>query len=258
MGPKLGDFLHSLIVPKYIYQVFGIKTNLFLNEKYDNFYLSLEKTYEELYPIISKQEYINSFKIYDNKVPIKYDLNFFRFSPFLSQAPFWKVFMAHYFPMVNSIPRNMVSLKIDKNEKYKDYLIVHRRNDRSIWTENVELQYRNILDQFDKKIFIDNKADEYNNFHFKDEMELEIVDNIQELLSAIAGCKMILTNPTGPLAMATAMNVPRIGELHQHTIAHYAKDDLFYDNVEFFDTNHIFTPHPKYLKFFDKINDKNV
>lgn len=258
MGPKLGDFLHSLIVPKYLYQVFGLKTNLYLIEKYDTFYLSLQKTYEELYPIISKQDYINSFQIYDNKIPIKYDLNFFRFSPLLSRAPFWQVFMKHYFPMVNTIPRNMVSLKVEKNDKYKDYLIVHRRDDRSYWTKNVELQYRNILDQFDKKIFIDNKPDEYEKFQFKNEMDLEIVENLGDLLSAISGCKMILTNPTGPLAMATAMNIPRIGELHQHTIAHYAYDHLFYDNVEFFDTNHIFTPSSKYLKFYGQDVQKNV
>jgi len=252
MGPKLGDFLHSLVVPKYIHRVFGLKTNLYLNEKYDKFFLPLRETYDELYPIVSKQEYINSFKVYDNFTPIKYDLNTFRFSPLLSGAPFWAVFMKHHFPSLNNIPKNMKTLDIPKNEKYKDYLIIHRRDDRSPWTPNVEFQYRNILDQFDKKIFIDNKPDEYEKFKLKNEVDLEIVTGLEDLLSAISGCKMILTNPTGPLAMATSMNVPRIGELHQHTVNHYAHDHLWYDNVEFFDTDTIFTPSCKYLKEYIK------
>jgi hypothetical protein len=248
MGPKLGDFLHSLVVPKYLYQVYGMKTNLYLIEKHDKFFLSLRETYDELYPIISKQEYINSFRVYDNFTPIRYDLNTFRFSPLLSRAPFWAVFMKHYFPNLNSIPRNMKILDIPKNDKYKDYLIVHRRDDRSPWTPNVEYQYKNILDQYENKIFIDNKPDEYNKFKFKNEMDLEIVTGLEDLLSAVSGCKIILTNPTVTLAMATVMNVPRIGELHEHTINHYAHDHLFYDNVEFFDTNNIFTPNCQILK----------
>ena len=180
--------------------------------------------------------------------PIRYDLNTFRFSPLLSRAPFWSVFMKHYFPALNTIPKNMKILDIPKNDKYKDYLIIHRRDDRSPWTPNVEYQYRNILDQFENKIFIDNKPEEYNKFKFKDEMDLEIITGLEDLLSAISGCKMILTNPTGPLAMATVMNVPRIGELHQHTINHYAHDHLFYDNVEFFDTYQLFTPNCQILK----------
>lgn len=248
MGPKLGDFLHSLVVPKYLYYMFGIKTNLYLIEKYDKFFLSLRDTYKELYPIISQQEYINTFKIYDYSVPIKYDLNSFRSCMLLSRAPFWAVFMKDVFPNVNTIPRNMKILNIPRNEKYKDYLIIHRRDDRSHWTPNIEFQYRNILDQFDKKIFLDNKPDEYEKFRFKDEVDLEIIDGLEETLSAISGCKMILTNPTGPLAMATVMNVPRIGELFQHTINHYAHDHLYYDNVEYFDSDYIFTPNCKYLK----------
>ena len=116
MGPKLGDFLHSLVVPKYLYYMFGIKTNLYLIEKYDKFFLPLKDTYKELYPIISKQEYINSFKIYDYSVPIKYDLNSFRSSMLLSRAPFWVVFMKHLFPNIETIPRNMKILNIPKNE----------------------------------------------------------------------------------------------------------------------------------------------
>jgi len=251
MGPKMGDFLHSLVVPKYLYRIFGIKTNLYLIEKYDTFFSPIDKTYQELYPIICNQEYINSFKIYDNKVPIKYDLNFFRFSPLLSRAPFWQVFMKHYFPMVTNLPKNMKILEVEKDEKYKDYLIIHRRNDKSHWTENVEFQYKNILDQFDKKIFIDNKPEEYEKFFFKNEVEFQLIEDLHDMLKAISGCKMILANPTGPLAMATVMNVPRIGELFQHTINHYAHDHLFYDDVEFFDSNNIFTPSPKILKEYN-------
>lgn len=251
MGPRLGDFLHSLVVPKYIYNIFGIKTNLYLNEKYDTFYSSLQQTYEELYPIVSKQEYINSFKVFDNKVNINYDLNFFRFSPLLSSAPFWQVFMKHYFPMVDTIPRNMRILNVESNDKFKDYLIVHRKNNRSYWTKETEYQYKNIFEQFDKKIFIDDKPDEYEQFPLKNEIDLEIVGGLNDVLGVISGCKMILSNPTGYLAMATVLNTPRIGELNSHTIHHYAHDHLYYDNVEFFYLGQLLTENCKYLKKYN-------
>jgi hypothetical protein len=111
--------------------------------------------------------------------------------------------------------------------------------------------FKEILDQFDKKIFIDNKPEEYEKFFFKNEVEFQLIEDLHDMLKAISGCKMILANPTGPLAMATVMNVPRIGELFQHTINHYAHDHLFYDDVEFFDSNNIFTPSPKILKEYN-------
>lgn len=67
MGPKMGDLMHSLTVPAYYYHTLGRKTNFYLCEKYDTFSTSLERTYEELKPIIEAQKYINSFEIYDPK-----------------------------------------------------------------------------------------------------------------------------------------------------------------------------------------------
>ena len=95
MGPKLGDLMHSLTVPAYYYKFLGIKTNFYLNEVYDKFSTSLERTYEELFPILSKQPYINSFEIYNPKIHtvIHEDLNAFRYNGLLYTRSFWAVFL---------------------------------------------------------------------------------------------------------------------------------------------------------------------
>ena len=55
MGPKLGDLMHSLTVPAFYHRTFGVKTNFYLCEKHDKFSTSLERTYEELKPILSSK-----------------------------------------------------------------------------------------------------------------------------------------------------------------------------------------------------------
>ena len=220
MGPKLGDLMHSLTVPAFYYRMLGIKTNFYLCERHDTFSTSLERTYEELKPILEAQEYINSFEIYDpKKHTINHDLNQFRFNGLLYTRSFWAVFLHTAFPNQPLIPKNFI-----------------------------ERNYRNVMDQFDKKIFIDFEEHHYEKFKFKDECELVVVPELDRFMKYIKGCKTFLTNATGTLCMATSLNSPRIGEVGKFITPHYALDHLFFDNAEFFDHSGVLTPNPKYLK----------
>jgi hypothetical protein len=248
MGPKLGDLLHSLTVPAYYYHLFGTKTNFYLCERYDNFETSLQRTYEELKPILEAQDYINSFEIYNpSKHHYHHDLNQFRFNGLLYTRSFWAVFLHSAFPHCPVIPRNFVSLTMPKDDTYKDYLLIHRKEGRFEWTDEIERNYRNVMSKFDKKLFISFSEKHYEDFRLKDECELLLVSELSDFLKIINGCKMFLTNATGTLCMATAMNSPRIGEVGKYITPHYCMDHLFFDNCEFFDFNGILTPNPKYL-----------
>lgn len=250
MGPKLGDLMHALTVPAYYYKFLGIKTNFYLNEVYDNFSTSLERTYEELYPILSKQNYINSFEIYNPSIhkTIHEDLNCFRYNGLLYTRSFWAVFLHSAFHNSPLIPKNFIALNIAKDDTFKDCLLIHRKDGRFEWTDEIERNYKNVMDQFEKKIFIDFEPHHYEKFRFKNECELFIEPNLEKFLQYINGCKVFLTNISGPLAMATSMNSPRIGELGHFTTPHYMYDHLFFDNCEFFDLTGVLTPNPKYLK----------
>lgn len=71
-GGLLGDFIHQLSVINENY----IKTNkkgiLYISNVGDTFRNGIEKTYNDLYEIVTSQEYIESFTIYNNE---KYDVN---------------------------------------------------------------------------------------------------------------------------------------------------------------------------------------
>ena len=131
MGPKLGDFLHSLVVPYFFHKNWDIKTNLYINEVYDKFTTSLEETYNELYPIIMQQPYISSFQIYDpEKHNIELDLNEFRWNGNVCTRSFFGQFIEMVFVGQTILDRNFQIIKLEPDYKYKDYLIVNRKGDR--------------------------------------------------------------------------------------------------------------------------------
>jgi hypothetical protein len=250
MGPKLGDLMHALTVPAYYYKFLGIKTNFYINEIYDKFSTSLERTYEELLPILTKQPYINSFEIYEPKIHsvVHEDLNAFRYNGLLYTRSFWAVFLHTAFHNNPIIPKNFVALEMPKNDTFGDCLLIHRKDGRFEWTDTIEKNYKTVLDQFDKKIFIDFESSNYKKFKFKHECELFVEPDLGKFLEYVNGCKVFLTNASGPLCMATSMNSPRIGELGHFTSYHYKHDHIFFDNCEFFDLNGVLTPNTKYLK----------
>lgn len=248
MGPKLGDLMHSLTVPAYYWKILGVKSNFYLCGGHDNFSTSLERTYDELKPILEMQSYINSFELYDPyKHRIDHDLNQFRYNGLLYTRSFWAVFLHTAFPSLPNIPRNFVALDYPSDKTFEDYLIIHRKDGRFEWTDEIERNYKTVMQKFSKKIFLDFDVQHYEKFKFKDDCELVIEPRLDKFLGYIKGCKVFLTNISGPLCMATSMNSPRIGELGLFTTPHYMNDHLFFDNVEFFEQMGVLTPNTKYL-----------
>ena len=122
IGPKLGDLFHMLTVPKYIHYFYGIKSNIYITEKFDKFSTGLEDTYQSLYEIITSQPFTESFQIYNNEA-IDIDLNLFRTNGIWCTRPFWAIFLHTAFPSCPTIPKNFKILNWKKNDKYQDYLI---------------------------------------------------------------------------------------------------------------------------------------
>ena len=68
IGGLLGDFFNCLSVPKRIYDLTGEKADIYIcDHEKEPFKYGLNKTYNDLKPILLSQPYIESFKIYNNE-----------------------------------------------------------------------------------------------------------------------------------------------------------------------------------------------
>jgi hypothetical protein len=248
VGPKLGDLFHMLIVPKFLDHFCQVKTNLYIIEIHDNFSTSLEDTYNQLKPIITAQKWCNSFNIYTSDVLIDIDLNDFRINGLWGTRPYWAIFLHTALSGEPGIPRNFASIEWGKNESYSDTLVVSRAyRDFFVFNDFVKQQYLSVFEKFEKRIFLAFDEKQYDIFPLKEHVELVIVKDLSEQLEIINGSKMNLFNCSGPLCMASALNAPRIIETAKWMIPAYAFDYEFFDNVETFDSQQVFSPNPKYL-----------
>jgi hypothetical protein len=206
----------------------------------------LDDSYNQLKPIITSQEWCNSFSIYKNDVKIDVDLNAFRWNGLWATRPFWAIFLHTAFPNQPNVPKNFASLKWTKNQDYSNTLVVSRR-DIFPFNDFVEKQYLSVFEKFENKIFLAFDPAQYEAFPLKDHLELVVVKNLSEQLEIINSSKMNLLNCSGPLCMASALNAPRIIETGEWMVPVYGYDYNYYDNVETFDSNQVFSPNPKFL-----------
>ena len=59
-GGRTGDFFHQLYIPAILYEMHGIKTNLFIAEIGDTFHFGLESAFNELYDIVKNQKFFDN------------------------------------------------------------------------------------------------------------------------------------------------------------------------------------------------------
>jgi len=177
-GGKLGDFIHGLIVCKYNFEILGEKADLYIANKGDIFETSLESTYKGLYPILIKQDWINSFNIY-NKESIDVNLIKFRDSKLLYKTNWIELYFHEFLPNVVP-PKEYSWIDLEIDGKYSNSLIVNRSNK---WMSNVAISsYEEIFQNYDEIYFICYKEhlSQYDNFPLKNKCQLLIVDNLYD------------------------------------------------------------------------------
>lgn len=79
-GGRLGDFIHGLVIPSYIYDQTGEKAHIYLSNQGDAFTAGIERTFNELIPVMAQQPYVASFEMYDGQT-IDIDITRFRQCP---------------------------------------------------------------------------------------------------------------------------------------------------------------------------------
>lgn len=231
-GGKLGDLIHSLCVCKYVYETTGNKADLYIANIGDNFEMGVEHTYNDLKPILEKQEWLNSFNIYKNE-KIDYNLVNFRSSRFLFKTNWIEIFFKDFLN-IDTPPKEYSWIEnIEKDENLKDTILISkslipiREDCKNIYLELIE-RYENIS-------FICYNKKQYESFDFKDKVNLILADSLYDFFKKINSCKLLISNQSGPAAWATAMNVPRVIELLPRLDRnHYINDINYYKNFNYF------------------------
>ena len=230
MCGKLGDFLHAMFAVKHICYNNNIKANVYI---YDiGWEFGINNTYNELLPIMLKQNYINSFNILesyevepiqtqDYNSPIRVhddklisegyiDLSGYIRSPLLYSAC-W-----------SDLYSNTFNFKINPEYKWIDYdkinpdlygkILIQRKANVM---RNALFPYNDIINHYGKEniIFISSTEQDYNEFLYKDGIEFYKVTSLDEWFTAINSAALVIANLSAPAVMAHAMDKHRIIEL---------------------------------------------
>lgn len=230
-GGKLGDFIHSLCVCKHNWELTGKKADLYISNVGDGFEKGVEFTYNDLKPILEKQNWLNSFSIYNGE-SIDMNLSNFRSSPLIYTTNWIEIYFKTFLKIDNP-PKEFSWIDVDKDDSLKDVVLVNRN--MKPMSDNLTKFYDELLYQHDKCAFICFDKEQYDNFKLKDKCPLLKVDTLHDYFVKINSCKLLISNQSGPAAWATSMNVPRIVELYiQIDNMHYIKDSEYYSDFKYF------------------------
>lgn len=231
---KLGDFIHQLCVCKYTYEQTGQRVNLYVTNKGEDFERPLEATYQELLPVISKQCWLNEFKIYDSdKHKVDADLSGFRTSPLLYRTNWLRLYF-QTFLNISDPPKNYKWIDIETiDESCNDLVLINRSVHRSPITPSKHAIYDRLISEY-KCAFICYEESQYNSFPYSSKIPMIKVNSIEEFYIKLNSCKHYCGNLSAPSAMATSLNKSRLIELHPGDGAHYQSDDMFYTKFKWF------------------------
>ena len=235
MGGKLGDFIHSLVVCKRMYEKTGKKAILYISNIGDPFEMPLEFTYNELKPILESQEWLSEFNIYESE---QFDicLNDFRDSPLLYKTNWLNIYFNSF--LNEPAIQEYKWIEMPKNPVFSNSLIINRAltHNGRMNLHTIE-KYSSIAKNFNERYFVCFNQSQYDNFQLKDYFNLIVVENLYEYFEIINSSKLFMGNQSGPFAWASAMNVSRILEISRfwngqisYDGIHYLTDDQYYKN----------------------------
>jgi hypothetical protein len=218
LGGRTGDLVHSLYVAKHTEG----KHNLYITDRRDlhsdGFALGLEKTYEELYPILMAQDYVESFEIYNDQ---HYDKNLSMWRRF-AYSTHWAQLLSNTFNVPVKGGAWIEHIPVDEN--WKDVTAVHcsihdarKGNWSSFFLDTTH-------------VFI---GDVYEYMKFGGFLENHKPRTLLDMFIAINSCKHFIGNQSAPLAIAHALDVPRTGILNPVDAKHYVGEENVYSNFKY-------------------------
>ena len=215
IGAKMGDFIHALVLPKYLNEQNGERFNIYITERaeIEKFGTSLTMSYTELFPIVSKQKYVNNFQIWDGE-PIDYDLTTFRNFDNLFDTSWNEFYLWNYIGSHIEVPFNYSWIDVEKNDMYKNTLLINRNYGQPV-NNYIESHYLNYIKAYkDRAFFVCSNTEQYTSSSFNGLIPMIYLPNLKDMVTAISSCDHFLGNFTGTSAIATALNTPRTVEVN--------------------------------------------
>lgn len=200
-GGRLGDFIQQLSI---VYERFLLDRKpaiIYISNRGDTFQKGLEKAYNDLMPILSKQPYIKEFKIH-NEEPYDIDLSSWRKH---LQTDHYLIWMKKEYHI--DWGKHKWLFNIPTNPIWKKYIVInttHRRfPDMINWTILIR-RWRP-----ENMVFIGFDQEDYLHFvkHvFK--IRFHRLHSLLELCTILNSCKLFIGSLSSPLSFAMGMHVP--------------------------------------------------
>lgn len=224
---RTGDLIHNLLVIKSLYEQSDKKGILYItnDKKYggDSFLFDINKTYDDLSPVVSYQDYIESFHILqDNqKIEESINLNSWRRAKLFMKSSWIDILCDHHClrPPINPW------IKYEKLYGLEETVLIHRSTKR----HSSNFPWEKIVNE-NKCKFVTNSIAEYEYFPYKNKVELLLCDTFSELVKYINSCKFFVGNMSTPLALAHSLGIPHLGEMFYPDDIHYIGDKKYLNN----------------------------
>ena len=252
LGPKLGDFIHSLYAVKCLSG--DSKSDIYLKENDFKFSKSITETYKDIYPIVKKLPYINDIFIYDGTVKDCIDINF-RNANFLFKNNWYDIYK-HLFNLTDKYENEPWLPHINELENdvddYKEIVVIHCSIER--YHSGYDEILLNIINN-NECLFVSNNYNEYVRFKFNHLVEFKQCE-FSELYSIIQSCKFFVGNQSMPLALAHGLFKPQLGLLIYTDSIHYK--DSFNENYFWIDERKRTSDNFNRINDFIKIDVKDT
>ena len=205
IGGMLGDFIQSLSVICEQYYKTGSKGILYISEEGDKFRNGLLNTYNDLYPVIIKQKYIQEFKIYENQ-HIDINLIEWRNSPILLTNNWYNIYNSTY----NIEWGKRKWFESNYNSFWSDKIVINTTNYRF----PVFIDFFNTLDKDSDYVFISSDKSHFEFFmkYINNDRVILYYEfkSFDELVTIINSCKLFIGGFSAPLSIAHALHKDRI------------------------------------------------
>jgi hypothetical protein len=197
----------------------------------------LETAYTDLYELVYSQPYVNSFVM---GIPEGdyIDLNKWRVrvanthaSNGVYDTP-WSELLSQEYGF--DIPQEYAWLKCyKKNFDTEGCVVIHNSVGHG-----GGLPYDKVFQIPCKEfLFVTSNIEEWNVFKYKNRVKLYLVGSVSDMASAINSCKLFVGNQSAPLALASALDVPRIGDLNPDPAPFYMGEEKYSDSFMWYLNN---------------------
>lgn len=223
----MGDLIHAMWVVKNTPGIHDLYITDRRDLHSDGFVHSIEKTMEELGPILKRQSYVSSFQVYNGEMAT--NLNLWRRHAYSAS---WTQLLSNTFSVTAAGGKwiEFSRTAID----FFDKIVVHQ----SIHEARRGHHWQLVLDKYDGQCVFVGNEEEYKAFGYS--IPYHQPKDLPEYFNIINSCKFFIGNQSAPLAIAHALDVPRLGMLNEVDKLHYAGEEKFFPNFYWIakDTHH--------------------